>query len=367
MIHDRQGNTDFQSYSKDGQKAINSISRGDLNILLINTADAHPNVRFHFDQRCVGLDLETGEAILVDEGSGRQYKVGGQTVIACDGAFSGARGSLLRAPRFNFSQTYHSASYKELSIRPADGGGWRIADHALHIWPRGSFMLIALPNLDGSFTVTLFYPAQGPGSFETLDSAAAVQAFFQAEFPDACALMPHLAEEFFSNPTGELVTVKCDPWHHAGKCALVGDAAHAVVPFYGQGMNAAFEDCTVLNACIAPGADWAGVFAEYSRQRVANGQAIADMAVDNYFEMRDRVGDPAWRYRKQIEHALEKAFPARYVSRYEMVSFTRTPYAEALRRGEINDEILHLLAARCPSLESLDLEFASRLIAEKLG
>lgn len=367
MIHARQGNTDFQYYSKDGQKAINSISRGDLNILLINTASAHPNVSFHFDHRCVGMDLDTGEALLVNELTGANLRVKGQSIIACDGAFSGARGSMLRAPRFNFSQTYHPASYKELSFRPREDGGWRVEKNALHIWPRGSFMLIALPNLDGSFTVTLFYPAVGPDSFETLNSPEAVTAFFQKEFPDALALLPHLAEEFFANPTGELVTVKCDPWHYAGKCALVGDAAHAVVPFYGQGMNAAFEDCTVMNECIEVGKTWEEVFATYSSLRVANGQAIADMAVDNYFEMRDRVGDPAWRFRKQIEHKLEKAFPQRYVSRYEMVSFTRTPYAEALRRGFINDEILLALAQGISDVEQVDMAHADRLISEKLG
>jgi kynurenine 3-monooxygenase len=366
MIHDRQGNTDIQYYSKDRLTAINSISRGDLNILLVNTADAHPNVNFHFNQRCTGIDLETGEALLIHETTGEQTRAKGQTIIACDGAFSGARSSLLRAPRFNFSQTYHPASYKELSIKPAADGGWRLEKNCLHIWPRGSYMLIALPNLDGSFTVTLFYPAKGPQSFETLDTPAAVSTFFKTEFPDALALMPHLGEEFFHNPTGELVTVKCDPWNHEGKCALVGDAAHAVVPFYGQGMNAAFEDCTVLNECIQEGKDWAEVFGEYSRLRVANGHAIADMAVDNYIEMRDRVGDPAWRYRKQIEHQLEKAFPGRYISRYEMVSFTRLPYSEALRRGSLNDEILHALAAKTQDIAQLDLGLADQLIADKL-
>ena len=366
MIHDRAGKTDFQFYSKDGEKAINSISRGELNLLLISTADTFDNVRFTFDTRCIGMDLETGEALLQNEVTGVLSRVKGQTVIACDGAFSGARGSLLRVPRFNFSQTYHAAAYKELSFRPKEDGSWLLERNALHIWPRGSFMLIALPNLDGSFTVTLFYPAKGLQSFEELRTAATVELFFKNEFPDAFTLMPHLAEEFFNNPTGELVTVKCDPWHFEGKCALVGDAAHAVVPFYGQGMNAAFEDCTVLNACIEVGLDWADAFAHYSDKRVANGQAIADMAVDNYFEMRDRVGDPAWRHRKSIEHALEKAFPGRYISRYEMVSFTRTPYAEALRRGQVNEEILLALAAKTPDLAQLDLSLADALIREKL-
>jgi kynurenine 3-monooxygenase len=367
MIHDRAGQTDFQFYSKDGQTAINSISRGELNVLLIETADAFPNVSFHFDHRCVGFDMDSGAALMVNEKTGENLTVKGQTLIGCDGAFSGARNSMMRTPRFDFSQTYHEASYKELSFHPTDAGEWVLEKNALHIWPRGSFMLIALPNLDGSFTVTLFYPAKGAKSFETLDSAAAVAHFFQTEFPDAYALMPHLGEEFFANPTGELVTVKCAPWHFEGKCALVGDAAHAVVPFYGQGMNAAFEDCTVLNEVIAVGEDWADAFARYSAARVANGQAIADLAIDNYIEMRDSVGDTAWRYRKQIEHSLEKAFPGSYVSRYELVSFTRTPYAEAKRRGQINEEILQALAARTPELDQLDLDFAGQLIAEKLG
>lgn len=366
MIHDREGNTDFQFYSKDGNKAINSISRGELNVLLINTADAHPNVNFHFGHRCLGFDFETGAAELYVDDTHEWKSVKGQTLIACDGAFSGARTTMMRTPRFDFSQTYHPASYKELSFHPNEKGEWKIAANALHIWPRGGFMLIALPNLDGSFTVTLFYPAVGQNSFEQLDNPERVRAFFQREFPDALELMPHLAEEFFTNPTGELVTVKCSPWHFEGKCALVGDAAHAVVPFYGQGMNAAFEDCTVLNSLIELDGDWEATFAAYSEARVANGQAIADLAVDNYIEMRDSVGNSAWRFRKEIEHTLEKAFPESYISKYEMVSFTRLPYAEALRRGKINEEILHALALKTTDPKDLDLDFAKQLIEEKL-
>lgn len=362
MIHALDGSTKLFPYSKDEQTAINSISRGDLNMLLMNEAEALPGVKIHFQQRCLGVDLETGLVQLQDETTGQLYTASGQTVICCDGAFSGGRSSMFRSPRFDYSQAFHTAAYKELSFPPAAQGGWQVERNALHIWPRGGFMLIALPNLDGSFTVTLFYPAQGPDSFEHLDTPARVQAFFAQWFPDALALMPHLDTEFFENPTGDLVTVKCAPWFYKDKLALVGDAAHAVVPFYGQGMNAAFEDCTTLNACLQDATDWEAVFTQYNALRVANGHAIAELAIDNYFEMRDYAGDPAWQFRKKIEYILERQFPGRYVSRYELISFTRTPYQEALRRGQINEQILRRLAQDITSTDDLDLQLAAELI-----
>lgn len=367
MIHDIEGNEEFQPYSKDGQKAINSISRGDLNMLLMNAADDYDHLEFHFHKRCTGIDLDNGLAHLRDERSGVVQSVAGQTIIACDGAFSGARLSLQKTPRFNYSQSYLSHSYKELSFPVADGGGWRVEKNALHIWPRGHFMLIALPNMDGSFTVTLFYPHEGPDSFASLDSPEKVIALFEKEFPDAIPHMPELRSEFFENPTASLLTVKCDPWYHKGHCVLVGDSAHAIVPFYGQGMNAAFEDCTVLNACIDLDKTWEEIFADYSTRRVANGHAIADMALDNYIEMRDRVGDEDWVFRKHIEHMLEREFPGTYTSRYETVSFTREPYVEAMRRGQLNDVILHRLADGITSVDEVNLEHAAKVIAEVYG
>lgn len=367
IIHDREGNTNFQPYSKDGKTAINSISRGELNRRLMTHSENHPGTRFHFGYRCLGVDLDTGLAELRREDNGETFQVAGQTVIAADGAFSGARGSLMKTPRFNYSQSHLSHSYKELEFPPAADGGWQIDKHALHIWPRGHFMLIALPNLDGSFTVTLFYPHEGPNSFESLDSPEKVREFFETEFPDAVPLMPDLEKDYFENPVGGLVTVKCNPWYFEDHCVLLGDAAHAIVPFYGQGMNAAFEDCTVLNACMDSSRDdWESVFRAYSLQRVANGHAIADMAIDNYYEMRDRVGDPDWTFRKEIEHRLEREFPGRYISRYEMVSFTRRPYEEALHRGITNDEILRELAQGIDSVDQVDMELAEKLIAQKL-
>lgn len=366
IIHDKEGNTDFQPYSKDGTTAINSISRGDLNRLLMDEADKFPGIKFHFQKRCMGVDMDTGMAQLRDERNHQTCEVTGQTVIASDGAFSGARTSMMKTPRFDYSQSNLSHSYKELSFPPAADGGWQIDKHALHIWPRGHFMLIALPNLDGSFTVTLFYPHEGPESFESLDTAEKVRAFFQEEFPDALALLPDLDTEYFENPVGGLLTVKCAPWHYKDHCVLVGDSAHAVVPFYGQGMNAAFEDCSVLDDCLDKGEDWEKVFDQYDELRVKNGHAIADMAIDNYYEMRDRVDDEDWKFRKKIEHMLERKFPGKYISRYEMVSFTRRPYAEALERGEINDKILRKLAEGITSVEEVDLKLAEELMSQLL-
>lgn len=368
MMHPVEGDLTYQPYSKDGVTAINSVSRGDLNMKLMDLAESYENIRIHFNQRAIGMDMDSGMVQMRNELTGEEFEISGQTVIACDGAFSGVRQDLQKTPRFNYSQWYLTHSYKELSIPPTAEGGWRMEKHALHIWPRGHFMLIALPNLDGSYTVTLFYPHAGENSFESLDSKEAVMAFFKEEFPDSVPLMPDLLSDFFENPTGGLVTVKCDPWHFEDKVVLVGDAAHAVVPFFGQGMNAAFEDCMVLDQCLEGfDGDWEKVFVKYSELRAKNGQAIADMALENYIEMRDSVGDEKWLFRKKVEHKLEEEFPGLYISRYEMVSFTTIPYAEAYRRGEINNEILDELVEGLGSVEELDLRSAGRLIHEKLG
>lgn len=368
MMHALDGTLTYQPYSKDGVTAINSISRGDLNMKLMDLAESFSNISIRFNQRSLGMNFQTGEVQMRDEHSGETYLVKGQTVIACDGAFSGVRDSLLRTPRFNFSQQFLGHGYKELTIPPTAQGGWRMEKHALHIWPRGQYMLIALPNLDGSYTVTLFYPYEGKNSFASLQDEASAMRFFEEEFPDAVALMPDLAKDFFENPTGDLVTVKCDPWHYEGQLVLMGDAAHAVVPFYGQGMNAAFEDCSVLNACLENfDGNWKKVFEQYSKSRVANGQAIADMALENYIEMRDLVGDAQWLFRKKVEHLLEQKFPGKYISRYEMISFTRIPYAEAMARGRLNDEILNTLTQGLQDVSQTDLALAEKLVEEKLG
>ncbi len=366
IIHDRNGNTEFQPYSKDGTTAINSISRGDLNCLLMDEADKFNTIKFNFQKRCIAVDMKTGLALIRDETNHQTFEVTGQTVIASDGAFSLARNSMMKMPRFNFSQSYLSHSYKELSFPPTINGGWQIEKNALHIWPRGHFMLIALPNLDGSFTVTLFYPHKGHNSFASLDNPEKVRKLFIEEFPDALELIPDLDKEYFENPVGDLLTIKCDPWHYEDRCVLVGDSAHAIVPFYGQGMNAAFEDCSVLNACIDQESDWTSTFERYGSLRVKNGHAIADMAIDNYYEMRDRVDDEDWKLRKKIEHKLEREYPGKYISRYELISFTHRPYAEALERGIINDRILRKLAEGIDSIDNVDLTLAEDLMSRLL-
>jgi len=368
MMHSLTGELTYQPYSKDAKTAINSISRSGLNITMMNLADSSGRANFIFGERCLGIDFEKKIVILQNENSGQIRQLEAATIMGTDGAFSGVRGSLEKSPRFDFSQEYHSAAYKELAIPPGRDGNWQMEKHALHIWPRGSFMLIALPNLDGSYTVTLFYPAEGKESFRTLDSGEKADDFFRKNFPDALQLIPDLSRQFFANPTGDLLTVKCNPWHYKGNAVILGDAAHAVVPFYGQGMNAAFEDCFELDACIAKhGDDWETVYSEFNKNRVANGHAIADMAIENYFEMRDHVGNSAWLLRKQVEHLLEQKFPGHYISRYEMISFTRIPYADAQRIGKINERILDKLTDGLASANLLNLDLAADLIKKELG
>jgi kynurenine 3-monooxygenase len=253
-----------------------------------------------------------------------------------------------RLDRFEYSQRYLAHGYKELTIPPAADGSWRMKRNALHIWPRKSFMMIALPNPDGSFTCTLFWEFKGPRSFETTQTDDEIRRFFAEEFPDAVSLMPKLVEEFRTNPTGSLVTIRCAPWHYKDKVALVGDAAHAVVPFYGQGMNAAFEDCVVLDECLAQFSDnREHAFAEYFDRRKENADALADLAVENFIEMRDKTASRIFRAKKKLDHLLEGLLPGTYLPLYAMVTFTRMPYAQAARRARRQDRMVYagLIAA----------------------
>ena len=369
MMHDLEGNLTYQPYSKDGTTAINSVSRGDLNRKLMDLADQHDNIHLYFNWRCKGMNFRTGDVIMKNEETGEEKRLKGETVIGADGAFSGLRGSMVKTPRFNYSQDYLTHSYKELEIPANPDGTHKLDKNCLHIWPRGTYMLIGLPNLDGSFTMTLFLAHEGEkNSFESLQTPEQVQAFFEEQFPDAVPLMPDLVQDYFDNPVGSLVTVRCRPYSVGGQAVLVGDSAHAVVPFFGQGMNAAFEDCTALAAAIDQhGTDWAKVFEAYQEKQIDNGHAIATMAIENYYEMRDYVGDERWLFRKSVEHWLEKTFPGRYISRYEMVSFTRVPYSEAYRLGALNDIILDTLIEGVDSIDQIDPAKADALIKEHLG
>jgi kynurenine 3-monooxygenase len=345
MIHERSGELHFAPYDADPNKFINSIGRGALNTATIEAARRHENVRVHFDHRCTGVDVNEPVAHLMHTGPAhRLVEARGDAIIGVDGAFSAVRGAMQRLDRFEYSQSYLAHGYKELTIPPSADGAWRMEKHALHIWPRKSFMMIALPNPDGSFTCTLFWEWEGPRSFATTRGDDEVRRFFDSEFPDAVPLMPSLLEDFRENPTGSLVTVRCAPWHHRGKVALVGDAAHAVVPFYGQGMNAAFEDCVVLDECLAEYPDnRERAFAEYFRRRKENADALADLAVQNFIEMRDKTASKTFRAKKKLDHLLEAVLPGKYLPLYTMVSFTRIPYAEAARRARRQDQVIYAM------------------------
>ncbi len=283
-------------------------------------------------------------------------------MIAADGAWSVVRKEMLESVQnFNYAQNFQEYGYKELHIPAGAGGAFQMEKHALHIWPRKSHMMIALPNTDGSFTMTLFYPYTG---FDALKTAADVLAFFKRDFPDAVPLMPALAEDFFANPTGALVTVKCSPWNN-GSTVLMGDAAHAIVPFFAQGMNSGFEDCAVLNELVSTShPDWSDVFSEFSRLRKPNADAIADMAVENFFEMRDGVTSPKFALKKQVGFELEKRWPQKFIPRYSMVIFhPEIPYAEARRRGELQDKILDELCTNINTVGELDWGKAEKLLA----
>ena len=339
MMHDLTGNLSFQPYGEAGQ-AIYSVSRSTLNAVLMSLAERE-NIRFHFNEQCTDVDLEHASVTLENRETGTRSVLRGELIFGADGAFSAVRGVMQRTNRFDYSQHYLEHGYKELTIPAPAGGGWAMDPHALHIWPRGNFMLIALPNLDGSFTGTLFFPFEGEPSFESLRTPEQVTHFFGTTFPDVLPLAPDIVREYFGHPTASMVSVKCYPWTYQDKVALIGDAAHGVVPFYGQGMNAGFEDCTVLDQIMARhGDDWGGIFDEYQRSRKPNADAIAEMAVQNFVEMRDRVGDPKFLLRKRIEAHLHHQFPDRWTPQYSLVTFSQLPYAEAQRIGQRQDRIM---------------------------
>ena len=334
MVHSLDGETRFQPYGTREDQVINSVSRGGLNLLLLNAAASYPNVRIHFGRRCTGSDLETGAATFVDTQTGALSTSTGDFLVGADGAFSAVRQEMQRHDGFNFRQDYLEHGYKELSMPPGEAGGFRMEPNALHIWPRGASMMIALPNFDGSYTCTCFWPLEGPGSFAALRTEEEVLRHFRERYPDAVPRMPSLAADYLGNPTGSLVTIRCSPWHHRGRLVLLGDACHAVVPFYGQGATAAFEDCVVLDECLSRHApDWERAFREYQWLRKENTDALADLSLENFVEMRDKTASRLFLLEKRIEKGLHHLFPAWFIPLYTMVTFSRTPYARAVRRA----------------------------------
>jgi kynurenine 3-monooxygenase len=349
MVHDKSGALHFAPYDVDPSKCINSIGRAALNTTVIDAALRHPNVDVHFNHQCTDVDLDTATAQLLNLSTTparpepQSLNSAGDAVIGVDGAFSAVRQAMLKKlSGFDYDESYLAHGYKELTIPPAPNGEWQMEKNALHIWPRKSFMMIALPNPDGSFTCTLFWEFKGRRSFATITSDEDVRHFFEEEFPDAMPLMPTLLEDFHQNPTGSLVTIRCAPWFYQNTIALLGDAAHAVVPFYGQGMNAAFEDCVVLDECLAQFPEnRERAFAEYFAQRKPNTDALADLAIQNFIEMRDKTASRTFRAKKKLDHFLEAVLPRIYLPLYTMVTFTRIPYAEAARRARTQDRIVY--------------------------
>jgi kynurenine 3-monooxygenase len=344
MLHELSGHTALQPYGQREHEVIWSVGRAELNHVLIEAAARHAGVSVRFNQLCLAADVGTQRLRLRNLTDGQAYEAALSPTIATDGAGSAVRASLAAAGLVRVREEWLDHDYKELTVPAAAAGA--LERHALHIWPRGGFMLIALPNTDGSFTATLFLARNGASSFAALGTPQAVTEFFRREFADALPLLPNLAAQFAAHPQGQLGTVHTAPWHVGGQVLLLGDAAHAIVPFHGQGMNAAFEDCAVLDALLARHADWQGLFAEFGQSRRPNTAAIAHMALENYAEMRDAVLDARFVRRRALAMELERRFPARFIPRYSMVMFhPEIPYAEAMRRGALQAQLLEELDA----------------------
>jgi kynurenine 3-monooxygenase len=362
MIHERSGATALQPYGQREDEVIYSVGRAALNRVLIEEAARHQDVTIRFNQTCLAADPAANALRFRNEVSGAQYGVELTPTIATDGAGSAVRNSLVSTGRLTVREEWLDHDYKELTIPPVDGRP-ALEPNALHIWPRGGFMLIALPNTDQSFTATLFLARTGPRSFASLPDSQAVLDFFLEEFPDAVPLIPNLAAEFQAHPAGQLGTVHAAPWRVGGQVLLLGDAAHAIVPFHGQGMNAAFEDCMVLDSLLDRFDDWDALFAEFEQVRRPNTAAIAQMALENYTEMRDTVLDAGFVRRKALALELERRFPDRFIPRYAMVTFhPEISYAESLRRGAVQAQILVELDRG----GGVDFALASRLVSERL-
>lgn len=339
MMHAVNGDLTYQPYGRDDQ-AIYSVSRGLLNQELLHCASKYDNVQFYFNHRCLDLDVDTGEVSFRNEESGENIMVKHDHIFGTDGAFSAVRARLTKLDRYNFSQEYLSHGYKELEIPALPDGTHRLDPSCLHIWPRGEFMMIALPNPDGSFTCTLFIAFEGKYSFENLQTPEQVREFFENKFADAVQWMPDLEKDFFANPNASLVMTKCFPWHYKDKVCILGDAAHAIVPFYGQGMNAGFEDCRVLNDLIEKNEDFAHVFPEFTRIRKPCGDAILELALRNYIEMRDKTADEKFLHQKKIESWFSARHPDKWIPLYSQVSFSHVPYHEALANGNRQQQIM---------------------------
>lgn len=367
FMHNADGSTAYQPYGKEGQ-FINSVSRGELNCKLMDLAEQQ-GVKIFFNQKCDNIDWNKNEMIVQDTLSSQFSTHSFQLLFGSDGAYAASRLThQLQHNRFQYNQYYIDFGYKELNIPAGKDGNFLLEKNALHIWPRGNYMMIALPNMDGSFTCTLFFPFDGNPSFSSLNSKEKVASFFKNTFADASVLMPTLQDDFFNNPTSSLVTVKCFPWIREDKFALIGDAAHAMVPFFGQGMNCGFEDCSVLNSLIDKhNEDWVTILDEYQTLRKPDADAICDLALNNFVEMRDKVADPKFLLQKKIEAAFSKKFPEKWMPLYSQVTFSpQIRYSNALINGQKQEAIMQQIMA-LPDIENKwQDESVEKMILQKL-
>jgi kynurenine 3-monooxygenase len=345
MMHSLEGELTYQQYGKEGQ-AIFSVSRGKINATMMDIAETHGNAKIHYQTECLRVDLKNAIAYLRNTETGQEFEAKADVIFAADGAFSAVRyHSMQKLGRFQYSQNYIADGYREILLPALPDGTYPMDKNALHIWPRGRFMMIALANEDGSFTCTLFMPHEGHEfAFDKLNTKADVDRFFKTVFPDFHQMMPDIADKWEDHPLSNLAIIRCYPWAH-GKVGLMGDAAHATVPFYGQGMNAGFEDCRVLNELMLEhNHDWEKIWEAYSPSRKPNGDALQDLSLDNYIEMRDLVADPSFLLRKKIEAKFNQLYPNKWLPLYSQVTFSNIPYSVAYEQGKkqrlIMDEIM---------------------------
>lgn len=367
VVHAADGTVEWQPYGN-RREAIHSVSRGNLNRALLSLALEEPALTCHFEHKCLEVDLERPAATFQDLQTGAVAERRGDRLFGADGAHSAVRLRLQRSQRFDLVQQYLDQAYKELDVPPAAGGGWALEGNAIHIWPRGHYMLIGFPNVDHSFTLALHMPYQGEPSFASVRTPDDLLRLFERSFPDAIELMPGLVEQYFGRPEASMVTIRCAPWTYRDRVALIGDAAHAIVPSYGQGANSGFEDCSVLADCLAgAGGDWQAVFARYEALRKPNADAIADLALEHFHELRDLVGDPQFQLRKRVERRINELFPDLYTPLYALVSFTNVSYVEALQRDREQRELIDRVLALPGIHQRLDGEEIREVIGGLLG
>lgn len=350
VMHALNGTLSHQAYGNDGE-AIYSVSRAGLNVLLMDLAEREEKVNFHFNEKCVDVNLKEASATFENHITTVLSEIKADHIVGADGIYSAVRKQMQGQARFNYEQRYIEHGYKELHIPANADGSHKLEVNALHIWPRGSYMLIALPNLDGSFTCTLFFPFEGEYSFDSLNNDEAILSFFKDVFPDTETLIPNLLQDFKENPTASLGIIRCFPWTVTDKVMLIGDASHATVPFYGQGMNSGFEDCTIFNELMEEhGDDWEACFKAYEIARKENGDAIQDLSIHNFIVMRDKTADPKFLLQKKIEKHFSTKYPNKWLPLYSMVTFSNIPYAKAWFLGQ-KQEVMMQEIVNLPGIE----------------